>query len=468
MNHKYHVFFRRVSSANQDLETQIEFDRPFREACNEDKILIIDEDATSANKLRIDQRPKIMEVLELIEADKVDTVYAYDRTRLFRDYYEAQDFCQSCIEHEVKIIFTSTSNGHIPFTGDIFMEGILNLFGDIEGKNIARRTEEARRKYPPTKFGYEKTKDKKYQKLEETKPIIEEFFEEIQQINSLETLTPFLKKYRQAFGKGRTNENLLRMATDPFYAGYDLHGGEFHLPHVDPFLSKESFLHIQEQLVPLIEAYELHTTDIRSLHTDLPKCGYCHKTLKPKLTADRSVAILSCSSGHKRIHYKTQEINAAVTETIEQVLNQFDADKLISDSNAKMKEIRKTLKEEMNKTKKHIQQASDAILFSENGTYNENWEENEQYKTMQELHKVYRDLEDELSEKHKLLIDNKQLYQLTIETIESQEKMNISALASLLIYEVRLFAEKIEIDVNKFDYVRDFDSEIIIHQEDIS
>lgn len=245
MNHKYHVFFRRVSSANQDLETQIEFDRPFREKCDEDKILIMNEDATSANKLRVDQRPKLMEVLELIEADKVDTIYAYDRTRLFRDYYEAQDFCHACIEHEVTIVFTSTSNGHLPFTGDIFMEGILNLFGDIEGKNIARRTVEARRKYPPKKFGYEKTTDKTYQKLKETKPIIEEFFEEIQQVNSLNTLIPFLKKYRRSFGKGRTDENLLRMATDPFYAGYDLHGGEYQLPHVDPFLSKENFLQIQ-------------------------------------------------------------------------------------------------------------------------------------------------------------------------------------------------------------------------------
>ncbi|WP_042353094.1 recombinase family protein [Bacillus massiliigorillae] len=468
MNHKYHVFFRRVSSANQDLETQIEFDRPFREACDEDKILIIDEDATSANKLRIDQRPKIMEVLELIEADNVDTVYAYDRTRLFRDYYEAQDFCQACIEHEVKIIFTSTSNGHIPFTGDIFMEGILNLFGDIEGKNIARRTDEARRKYPPKKYGYRKTNDKKYQKVMETKQIIEEFFEEIQEIHSLKSLISFLKKYRQSLGKGRMDKDLLRMATDPFYAGYDLHGGEFHLPHVDPFLSKESFLQIQKQLVPVIEAYESHLTNIQSLYTSLPKCGYCHKTLKPKLTADRSVTFMSCSSRHIKVYYETKEINAVVLETIKQVLNQLDADKLIFDSNAKMKEIRKTLKEEINKTKREIQKASDAILFSENDSYNENWEENEQYKTMQELHKVYRYLEEELREKHKLLIGNQQLYQLTIESLENQAEMNISALTGLLINEVRLFAEKIEIDVNKFDYLRDFNTEIIIQQEAFS
>lgn len=468
MNHKYHVFFRRVSSVNQDLETQIEFDRPFRENCDEDKILVFNEDATSANKLRINQRPKIMEVLELIKANKVDTVYAYDRTRLFRDYYEAQEFSHACVEHSVNIVFTSSSNGHLPFTGDIFVEGILNLFGDIEGKNIARRTLEARRKYPPTKFGYEKTNDKKYRKLVETKPIIEDFFEEIQQVESREDLIYFLKKYRQAFGKGRTDENLLRMATDPFYAGHDLHGGEFCLPHVDPFLSKDTFLQIQEKLVPLIESYKLYTIEMQSLYIDSPKCGFCHKTLKPKLNSDRSNAFVSCSSGHKRVHYKIQEINAAVTETIKQVLENFDADKLISDSQVKMKSIKKTLEDEMRKTQKLIQQASDFILFSEDGTYNDDWQEHEQYKSLQQLHKLYRDLEVELSEKHELLIDNQKLYQLIVEAIKNQEEINISALASLFINEVRLFSEKIEIDVSKFDYVSDFDTEIILLQEDIA
>ena len=186
MNQKLHIFLRRVSSANQDLDTQKEFDRPFREACQKEQILIMNEDDTSANKLKTIQRPKIMDIIQLIKEGRVAKVYAYDRTRLFRDYYEAQYFCQICIEHKVAIVFTSASNGHMEFTGDIFIEGILNLFGDIEGKNIARRTLEARLKYPPKKFGYIKTKQKKYQKAPETATILERFFDDIQHVDSVD------------------------------------------------------------------------------------------------------------------------------------------------------------------------------------------------------------------------------------------------------------------------------------------
>lgn len=109
-----------------------------------------------------------------------------------------------------------------------------------------------------------------------------------------------------------------------------------------------------------------------------------------------------------------------MTDTIKQILYQLDVDKLLTDSNEKMKEIRKSLKEEMSKTKKQLQQASDTILFCENKDYDENWEEADQYKKMQELQNIYRSVEKELSEKQKLLIDNRQLYQLTIEAIENR------------------------------------------------
>ncbi|WP_374049597.1 hypothetical protein [Neobacillus sp. OS1-2] len=46
-------------------------------------------------------------------------------------------------------------------TEDVFLEGLLNIFSDIEGKNISRRTTEARRRYPAKKLEYEKVKETK-------------------------------------------------------------------------------------------------------------------------------------------------------------------------------------------------------------------------------------------------------------------------------------------------------------------
>ncbi|PHA24284.1 hypothetical protein COE84_00130 [Bacillus wiedmannii] len=57
-NKKYHVFFRRVSTAGQDLAMQEAADAPFREKLLPEEIMIMEEDAVSANKLSIHDRRK--------------------------------------------------------------------------------------------------------------------------------------------------------------------------------------------------------------------------------------------------------------------------------------------------------------------------------------------------------------------------------------------------------------------------
>ena len=155
---KLHVFFRRVSTTNQDLAMQIELDRPYRERLTEDEIYVIDEDGVSANKLSIEERPKMLELISLIKSDKVNTLYAYDRTRIARNMYDAMEFNDICEKHKINIIYTSTADGHMAYSNNNLMECFLFMFGDIEGKNIARRTKEAHRRYPPKKYGYIKTK----------------------------------------------------------------------------------------------------------------------------------------------------------------------------------------------------------------------------------------------------------------------------------------------------------------------
>lgn len=460
MKQKLHIFFRRVSSANQDLKTQIEFDRPYMELCDKEQIVEVNEDATSANKLSVAQRPKIMDIIQLIKEDKVEKIYAYDRTRLFRDYYEAQEFCHTCIEHNVEIVFTSSSNGHMGFTGDIFIEGLLNLFGDIEGKNIARRTVEARRKYPSKKYGYVKTERKKYQKAAETESVLIQFFEEIQHIDSLERFTQFLSKYRKVLAK--PDDALIRIATDSFYAGYDLYEGEYNLPHVDPFITKETFLQIQEQLNSLIKAYKANIQKLLELYISFPKCGYCLTSLKPRFNSDRSLVYFSCSKGHNKVYYDTFTINKMTMEVIEQIIEHLNIDQLLIDSTNRMKEIRRMIKQEQDKTKVLLKEAEDSILFSQEG-YDQEWNEKENYQEVISLQKQYRLYEEELNKKQRLLIDNKQLHQLTVEAVGKQAELNIRALCDLLINEVRLYEQSIEFDVNKCDYIIDLDTEMILH-----
>ncbi|MGG3272575.1 recombinase family protein [Priestia aryabhattai] len=466
MKQKLRIFFRRVSSANQDLTTQIEFDRIYREQCDKEHIVEVNENDTSANKLSIAQRPEMMKIIQLIKEGRVEKLYAYDRTRLFRDYYEAQAFYHTCIEHNVEIIFTSSSNGHIGFTGDIFMEGLLNLFGDIEGKNIARRTREARRKYPSRKFGYIKTEQKTYQKAPEIESALVQFFEEIQQIRSLDLFTPFLNKYRKMLAK--TDDYLIRLATDPFYAGYDLYEGEYTLPHVDPFITKETFLQIQGQLNPLIKAYETNINKLLELYIGFPKCGYCLKPLKPRFNSDRSLVYFSCSKGHSKIYYDTFTINKTVVEVIEQIIAKLNVNQLLMDSTNSLKEIRKMIKQAQGETEMLIKETEDTILFSQEG-YDKEWNKQDIYQEVLSLQQQYRLYEEELDKKQQLLIENKQLHQLTVNAIENQVALNVKALCDLLINDVRLYEQSIEFDINKCDYILNLDDEIILNpKENIS
>jgi DNA invertase Pin-like site-specific DNA recombinase len=106
-NNKYMVFFRRVSSTTQDLAMQESADALYRDKFLEKEILILNEDGISANKLKIEHRPQIQRLINLIISNQIDTVFAFDRTRLFRDFYEAIFFVSLCKEHSVKIFFTS-------------------------------------------------------------------------------------------------------------------------------------------------------------------------------------------------------------------------------------------------------------------------------------------------------------------------------------------------------------------------
>ncbi|MDQ0273738.1 recombinase family protein [Cytobacillus purgationiresistens] len=98
---RFHVFYRRVSTHNQDLTMQIAADASYREKLDEQEMRIINEHGVSANKKSIEERPDMQALLSRIEEDKVSTLYTFDRSRLFRDFYEATKFQDICIRNGV-------------------------------------------------------------------------------------------------------------------------------------------------------------------------------------------------------------------------------------------------------------------------------------------------------------------------------------------------------------------------------
>lgn len=72
-NQKYLVFFRRVSTAGQDLAMQASADAFYR--LDPETIVIIDEDATFANKKSIGERPEMKKLIELIKQDRIRSIH---------------------------------------------------------------------------------------------------------------------------------------------------------------------------------------------------------------------------------------------------------------------------------------------------------------------------------------------------------------------------------------------------------
>lgn len=150
-------------------------------------------------KKTLKQRPEMQMLVSLIKQGKVHTLYAFDRTRLFRDFYVGMEFNDLCSKSNVNIFYTSQGNGNIQATDDIFLEGILSMFSSLEGQNIARRTAEVRRRFPnQIQFGYIKIKETKaYPKDPAKQEMIKEYFDFLLKISTLEEFGELLKEFHK-------------------------------------------------------------------------------------------------------------------------------------------------------------------------------------------------------------------------------------------------------------------------------
>ena len=350
-NEKYHVFFRRVSTPGQDLSMQIQADEPFREKLLAEEIKIFNENAISANKLSVQERPEMKEVILLIKQGKVHTLYAFDRTRLYRDSYEAQAFHDLLSKYEVRLVFTSVGNGNIQATEDVFLEGLLNIFSDIEGKNIARRTKEAQRMYPAKKLGYKKDKQtKQYHKDPTYKALLQDYFSSLLDLTTIDELGELLLDFHKKLK--RPEEKLISMARDPFYAGYDLSKGENKLQHVDAYLNLKDFYDIQEKLGDPFASYIERIDKLNNQNYFTPNCSYCSKQMNYPIDKLNNVGFYTCSRNHVKNHITTSDLSKTIQIVMQSILQHLDSKKLLNHSIKRFREIRNELEQELSAIEK--------------------------------------------------------------------------------------------------------------------
>ncbi|MGG0175206.1 recombinase family protein [Gottfriedia acidiceleris] len=460
--HKYKVFFRRVSTNNQDLAMQISADAIYRKNYISSEILIINEKGVSANKLDINKRPLMKKLIQMIINNRVEIIYAFDRSRLFRDFYESNYFVSLCKKHNVKIYFTSAGNGHHQATNSTLLEGVMNIVSDVEGKNIARRTEEARKRYPPRKLGYLKDKEtKQYKKNPENKDFLLQYFKEIMRITTHKDLENTLMEFKR---KLETKpEQLLKIAMDPFYAGYDLTNGKNKLLHVEPYLTYEEFQQFRDNST-LISTYLEVEKSLKNQDIYDVNCGVCRRSMKFHLNVSEVKAWYSCSHKHSKVLISTDDLILIINKSLEKTIESLNTELLLKDSRHFFQLSRKNINGELKSLEAQIHNLMEKIILEIDDI--SKWKDNPRYIELIKLEKIQKNLLSQLEVKKQLLLENEGLVDLLKKYLHKCSQSNSFFLTSMLIKKVFVCPNEVDIEVSKFDYLNDFQTQYIFNEGD--
>lgn len=108
---KLKVFYRRAREVGQ-LEKQMETDYQYRQSLMPHEFIEINEGNASATKFK--KRSCIHQLIKLIELGNVDTLYAYDASRLTRNMSNHFELMALLNKHNVRLVFTGSSEIDMP------------------------------------------------------------------------------------------------------------------------------------------------------------------------------------------------------------------------------------------------------------------------------------------------------------------------------------------------------------------
>ncbi|WP_102349614.1 recombinase family protein [Bacillus sp. Marseille-P3661] len=329
------VVYKRVSSAAQSLELQDAAARRYLEshdlAGNEDFIIYLSDYDVSATKLKMSQRPKLMELIRLIQEGKVKTVIGYKRDRFARNFYEFVDITKIFIKHGVEVIYTASNEP--PFRNKLALEAFYGMFGQIEGENIRSRTDDARKQFPSSIFGFKRIKEEGKVRFlidENRRDMVVTLFNDFSNVSDEEQFIEFLLIRRKGLTKP---EKLLRLLTNPFYsAHYESKNGYQLLPHVEPMISLDLFLAVKTQFDKFISYYQEKLQKVNTIYSTTPLCGECNSVMKHRNENPLDTGYFVCSDNHRRVAISAEEFNDLLIQTIldhVQSISIYQAEKII-------------------------------------------------------------------------------------------------------------------------------------------
>lgn len=442
------IVYCRVSSAAQSLDLQISAAKRHLESLglkeNEDFIIYLDDHDVSATKLKMNQRPNLMQLIRLIKECKVKTVVVYKRDRLARNFYEFVDITKVFIKYDVKVVYTASNEP--AFKNKLALEAFYGMFAQMEGQNISTRTADARKQYPPSIYGYKRITDDankpQYIINEDKKDVIQSLFFDFSNVQNEEWFLEFLLVRRKGL---KDPDKILRILSNPFYSGhYESKDSYQILHHVEPIISLDLFLKNKSQIDEFIAYYLEKLIEVNKQHLVTPKCGECGNTMKHRKENQLDVGYFVCSSNHKRLSISVEEINDLVTQT---VLNHVQsitvnlAKRMIPNNiAAKQKKLQKALE---STTSEYIDTSLklctlDRIAKSTITNYLEE---------IQAFKEKYNELEQDLSSLQRLSSEIKDITQLLSQLNYDFTQQELHRLVELFVDKILVYETHLHIDL---------------------
>lgn len=313
------VKYSRVSSASQGLELQLSSAKRYFESVEltgeEEFVVELCDYDVSATKLKMKERPKLMELIRLIQEGKVKKVVAYKRDRFARNFYEFVDITRIFIKYNVEVIYTASNEP--PFRNKLALEAFYGMFGQMEGENIRTRTSDTRKQFPSSIFGYKRIKEEKqvyFVVNEEKRDSIVSLFTEFSNVKDEEQFFNFFMTRHKGLNQP---EKRLRILTNPFYAAhYDSKNGLYPMDHVEPIICLDLYLAAKSQIDEFLAIYKERLNEVSNLFMTTPLCGKCGNKMKHRKQNVLDEGYFVCSANHKRLMITVVELNDSVRQAV--------------------------------------------------------------------------------------------------------------------------------------------------------
>lgn len=453
------ILYTRVSSAAQSLELQDAAAKRYLESIGlsgeENYIINLEDHDVSATKLKMNQRPNLMQLFALIKEGKVKTVVVYKRDRLARNFYEFVDITKIFIKYNVEVIYTASNEP--PFKNKLALEAFYGMFAQMEGQNISTRTADARKQYPSSIFGYKRITDetgkRSYIINEDKKFIIESLFNDFKKVVNEEQFLDFLMLRRKGLND---SDKIIKMLTNPFYAGhYESKNNYQMLHHVDPIISLDLFLEVKTKIDAFKAYYFEKIADANKQLLLTPLCGECGNTMKLRKENALDLGYFVCSSKHKRIHITVKEINNLVTQTVLNYVQSLSVPLVKKVIRKQVSAAQKKLQNDLKSTASKYLDTSlklctyDGKAKSLISTYLEE---------IQALKDKYNDLEQDMLSLQHLSSEIKDMTQLLSQQNSDFTEQEIQRLTELFVANISVYETHLHINMFLSSFVKELDA----------